>query len=501
VIRFLRQHATAFCLAGGTVCLIVVRACVQSITIDEAGSYLLYASRLYRLTQWYSAAGNHVLNSLLMRLVTSVFGVSQLTVRLPAILGGVLYIGSALYLCLLLTRRKLLQLPLLICLTYNPLVLDYLVAARGYGLAIGFLLAAVAIIATIMIADDPEDAAFPAKCVWVSSLLGLSFTANFSFAIVGGILLAAFFLWAAMRRGTNARLALCCFAPAAGVAFLVCGSVLAQFPRSELYFGSQHLSEMWKGLASASFDELNPYVVNPLLIRWMTQINSAIPFAGVVAGLILLARVEFAHWRLHSPRRDGLLDFIRLLVVTSSVTVLIHWIALRAIHLPLPKDRTALFFIPLLTLALGAAAALRFRSGNRDGTGFLGAGFLIVAAVYFLGGLRLGYFKEWKFDAVTKDLYWLADDLHRRCGVTDFGVDWRYNASLNFYREVYHNDSLQEFQGSSSGELPSGKMAYLIFFPTSGDFIEQQRLKITYLDEPSGAVVAIRGCPAGASRN
>jgi hypothetical protein len=44
-------------------------------------------------------------------------------------------------------------------------------------------------------------------------------------------------------------------------------------------------------------------------------------------------------------------------------------------------------------------------------------------------------------------------------------------------------------------------MAYLIFFPTSGDFIEQQRLKITYLDEPSGAVVAIRGCPAGASRN
>ncbi|HXR36540.1 MAG TPA: hypothetical protein VN754_11350, partial [Candidatus Binataceae bacterium] len=147
VTQRIREHTAALSLAAAAVCLVVTRACLQNITIDEATSYLLYASasREHFSSPWYPSSGNHVLNSLLMRLVTLVFGVSELTVRIPAILGALIYIGSALYLCLLITGRKLLQLPLLMCLIYNPVILDYLVAARGYSLAIGFLLAAIAL--------------------------------------------------------------------------------------------------------------------------------------------------------------------------------------------------------------------------------------------------------------------------------------------------------------------------------------------------------------------
>ena len=95
---FHSRHTAALGLAAAAACLVVARACLQNITIDEATSYLLYAWGEHPFAQWYPASGNHVLNSLLMRLVTVVSGISELTVRIPAILGAFIYIGSALYL-------------------------------------------------------------------------------------------------------------------------------------------------------------------------------------------------------------------------------------------------------------------------------------------------------------------------------------------------------------------------------------------------------------------
>src|SRR5437879_1925259 len=148
-----RNYAALFTFAAVAVCVLAVRACLQSITIDEATSFLMFSKTPWA-AHWWPSSGNHVLNSLLMRLVTTVFGVSEPAVRAPALFGGVVYIGSAFYLSVLVTGRKLLQVTLFICLVYNPIVLDYLVAARGYGLALGFYLAALAIIASTILAQD-----------------------------------------------------------------------------------------------------------------------------------------------------------------------------------------------------------------------------------------------------------------------------------------------------------------------------------------------------------
>ena len=80
----------------------VARACVQSITIDEADTYLVWVARRDP-AHWQAASNNHVLNSLLMRLFTSVFEVSHLSVRAPALLGAAIYILAAYFLCRKLT--------------------------------------------------------------------------------------------------------------------------------------------------------------------------------------------------------------------------------------------------------------------------------------------------------------------------------------------------------------------------------------------------------------
>src|SRR5262245_42480705 len=122
----------------------VARAQAQSITIDEATTYLIFAQRDWRFV-WQPAANNHVLNTLLMRLLASAFGPMQLTVRGPALLGAAAYISGAYLFATMIGRKLLVQWAILVCLVYNPFVFDYLVAARGYALAAGFLLLALAI--------------------------------------------------------------------------------------------------------------------------------------------------------------------------------------------------------------------------------------------------------------------------------------------------------------------------------------------------------------------
>src|SRR5260370_34536046 len=101
--------------------------------------YLVWVAR-HDPSHWQGASNNHILNSLLMRLFTSVFGVSHLSVRAPALLGAALYIGAAYLLCRKLTPDLRVQWPVFVCLVYNPFVFDHLVAARGYALALGFMM-------------------------------------------------------------------------------------------------------------------------------------------------------------------------------------------------------------------------------------------------------------------------------------------------------------------------------------------------------------------------
>ena len=122
--------------------VVVLRAAVQSVTIDEADTYLVWVQR-GGLSFWEPASNNHQLNSMVMALAVWLFGPSNLTVRASAILGAALYIACAVIMTRRFARNTLSGIALFLCLTANPFVLDYLVAARGYSMAMAFLLLAL----------------------------------------------------------------------------------------------------------------------------------------------------------------------------------------------------------------------------------------------------------------------------------------------------------------------------------------------------------------------
>ena len=483
------ENRLLLALSITALCIVIVRACLQSITVDEAGSYLIFAKESWP-AQWFPSSGNHVLNTILMRLNATIFPCNELTTRMPAILGAAVYIGSAAYLCVLLTARRLLQFGLFVCLVFNPLVLDYLVAARGYSLALGFLTAALALFSEAVLTRTAD-----VQAHWISILLALSFAANFSFGIADGTVLLFVFLWVRRLVGTR-RAAIACFGPGFLVAFVLVGSVVWNFPKAQLYFGSESLHKMAAGLRDSSFDNLNQEVLNPLLNSWLGQIRPVLPYIVELTFLAVVVSVEVRQLLSGASQSEPLLTEMRLLIGMAVLTLLLHWIAFRSVHLLLPKDRTALFFIPLWTLAFGSGLAMLDRLAAPGALRWLATGVVTIVAIYFLGCLRLGYFKEWKFDQDTKHLYWAAADLRQRCGISDFVTDWRYENSLNFYRRAYSNSLLLPFHGSSSGELPRGHCAYIVHYPTSIDVIKEEHLQLIYHSGDSDASIAIRGCPA-----
>src|SRR5271156_3758622 len=116
----------------------IYRAKTQSITCDEALSYELWGAQpLPHMWESYDAS-NHVLQTLLSKVSVATFGLSEFALRLPTLLGGFLYFIAIYRLSSLVFGDGGLFLLSVCVLSLNPLLLDLLSAARGYGLALAF---------------------------------------------------------------------------------------------------------------------------------------------------------------------------------------------------------------------------------------------------------------------------------------------------------------------------------------------------------------------------
>jgi hypothetical protein len=437
---------------------ILARACLQSITIDEADTYLFFVGRPGPW-HWDPSTNNHLLNSLLMRLFTSLFGLSHLSARLPALIGAIVYIAAVYILC----RRFALRLgwPLMACLVFNPLVMDHLVAARGYSLAVAFLM--------VQLVMSSGKSLGRRECAICSVAAALSFAANFSFAVVNAATIAGVFILASRTSPAwrdRGRLAAACIVPGLIVTAFLSIHALLHFPMDTLSYGSRTLGEMFRTVRESSLYRLNPEIVNPTLLRAME----------FLAPYLLPAVLALVAWQFR--RRQP--AFAYFLPGVLAAAILGHFILLKVFHILLPRDRTAIWLVPLLTLIAGTAAI------NRRALQIA----LCTLGIYYLLCLRLHYFKEWDWDADMQDVYPVLAWYNHMYGVTDFASNWQYGAALNFYRLASGRESMQEI--SSPVELHSGHAVYVLNYPFDEGFLKQQKLRVVYHGRTTDVVVAVR---------
>jgi hypothetical protein len=462
----------------------ILRACVQSITIDEADTYLFFVARSARFI-WYPSSNNHVLNSLLMWITTHSLGTSSITVRAPALLGAVVYICVCYFLCECITNQFSLKLPLFICLTYNPFIFDFMVAARGYSLALAFLLAAIAV---PLWHREKQTPSLPKSCALASVFLGLSFSANFSFAFVDAAAFLAIATWAFRRRGVQILIA--CVLPGLLVALLISGYPVLHWQQRQLWYGATSLGEMVRSVVQPSLFQLDPRFKKAGLYQAVSYLKPVLlPLLGALCAIQLLVTRVDGSW-LCDVRARRLGRLASVLAAIAALAIFTHWIGFRLFGLLLPMGRTAIYLVPLCTLIAGIIAALPAQSwaGLWVHRGLVAT--LFTLACYFLLCLRLTYFEEWKWDAEVKDVYPLLARYNHVDGVTDIGSSWYYTSSLNFYRESSGRETIGEIK--SGAEPIPGKPVYVLHAVMNRDFINREGLAIVFRGTLTDIVVAVR---------
>lgn len=136
-------HQIIFWIMGGTLLSYsTYRAIHIPITVDEGTTFLVYAQNSLKDVFLNNPVNtnNHFLNTFLIKLSTWILGDSQFSVRLPSLLGHLLYIIFSFKLLQAISARTIVIISGIALLHFNPYFIDFFGLARGYSLSWGFMM-------------------------------------------------------------------------------------------------------------------------------------------------------------------------------------------------------------------------------------------------------------------------------------------------------------------------------------------------------------------------
>ena len=386
----------------------IYRAATQGITVDEAFTYQHFVAPPFSKVMTSYDVNHHVLNSLLAKLTTSLFGVSDLTLRMPSLLGGLIYLIAvrAIVLHVFSAGWALAAFGLL---SLNPFVLDYLSAARGYGLALGFLLSALW---------------FLLRSKWYSAgiCFGLAAGANLSFLYPIGGLLGMVAVVDVSKKNIGVLL------ERVAVPFVVLPFVLYVVPLSraspkQFVFSPPTLLTSFWYLVKYTFGRNQVPLTNWVLVG--TEVLVLLVLAGSAAACIVIL--------LNKPCTS--LD--RLILLNGGGMLLclaITWLAHVTVGAGYPYSRTEVYWPVMLTLG-GVALIDRFVRWPVLRWPAWGLAALCLAG--FVYEFETGYYDEWRFDAGSKRIANLILEKGGR-GPVRIACSGILQHSLRFYSNLNH---------------------------------------------------------------
>ena len=442
----------------------VYRAKTQSFTIDEAHTYNEYIRLGWdEIFNGYFDANNHILYTVLARLSMLTFGLSEFTLRLPALAAAALFLWSLARLTAQLVPSTPFSVLTFLVVAANPVTLDFMAAARGYGPSLALFTCAFSELAAWL--DDGRDRRIPLA----SFLLGLSIGANliFVFAVAGA--LAAATLWILPRWKPSLWVKL--WMPCVMTALALWWLPFRNYESDRFYVGTNAVVDAIQSMEVVLFSH-NPDRGDPFG-NWYTLEFfrlGVVPFAICALIAALFAK----------PSRP-----LQFLILTFAGTCAFLWIAHTFFHVKYPAERTGLAVIFLFFVSWMAAMAHLWR--NQLSRTIFAAPSLVLAFILlaqFAGQFDPRYFGTWRFDWKMTDL--MANLKGKRGGT--IRSYWLHRHAAEFYRDMYHLDfPLIPPESTDKLEL-KGATYYIVSSPDEAE-IRAAGLRILYRDPMSGVTL------------
>ena len=154
-----------------------------------------------------------------------------------------------------------------------------------------------------------------------------------------------------------------------------------------------------------------------------------------------------------------------------------------------PELRMGLYWIPLSTLTVVAFLPQLRRSFT------LGLGVLLVGLLaQYAAGFQVYYYTEWRYAAATRAIMAQIHALAPAGGTQPFrvGATWQEASSLNYYRDIFHLNSMAFVEGPMAFVEGNGlDEANCDFYVLMGDdrlVVDRRGLRVL-LDDPISATL------------
>lgn len=494
--------------------LAVYRARTQSIAHDEATTYQFFLDSGVYHVLFYNPA-NHVLFTLLAKPFVWVLGVTEFTLRAPSLFGAAAYLVATYLLCAKLFGDGLLLPVSVALLSFNPQILDFLPAARGYCLGLACLAAAMYTFTKLLERGtfDPDDKSWRWGCAMASVLLALSVAASYTNIVPAACLTLSFSVVA--LGGFSAFKDLRAPKLRALVQYLILPGVVAGFAILWPFLIQARPAHVETNMGGAT-DALRDWFNASFLYKWTDDVHSslgAVPLApgswparvsdlGVYVLLPLLfgfvALGLFLALRLPAEARTKQTAQIRMYAGAAIISVAVIFLLHAIVRINYPFSRYCLFFIPLFTigaLLTGREIYARFPRFYWKAAG------LAIAAIVILDyalSINTSYFRYNAYDVISRELFeTIARDAAPR-GLTNVrvGGTWWYEPEINFYRRKSKAEWLlpydikdKSYFWETPNSLVPADYDYFVFLPASDPGLTGPRVRTIFHDEKTQVTI------------
>ena len=442
------------------------RAATQSLTIDEAATYVGYVHHGWQgIFHGPFDANNHILYSVLEKLARQWFGLSEFALRLPALAGAAVFLWSLARLCALLTPGLWFSLLAFLLVAANPLTLDFLVAARGYGLALGLL--ALALWQCVEFLRDSRWR----RLLVASVALGLSAAANLIFAFPT---LAAVSVTTVVLLKRQRLLALFALSPAVVVPVVLWWVPFQTYNPDVFYYGTRTMYEAVESFELSVF--VHDITRGDPFGNWWTLYYLRVHILPVLVPGLFLGGLVWMQRRL----TVGLAFVTFVFAVTCFGT----WLAHAWLGILYPQERTGLPLIFLFLLCWTAAIG-EWWQRSRLTRWVLALPNLLLALVFlmqFAGQFDTRYFGPWRVNWKMNEA---MGQLRRQRGV--LRTDWIYQSTAEYYRLRWKLALAPIEREADRFELNNAD--YFLLNLPSAEQVTATGLRIVYRDEATGTTL------------
>lgn len=406
--------------------MIFWRANNLSIAHDEALTVNNFVSRSYGAILGREGAvdilyaNNHPLNTALIKFFTSFLGTSELVVRLPALIGAFLYLFSAYYIVHLLFNKRWQKFISLSFLVFQPFLIDYFSAARGYALSLGLLMLGIYLMEKSVKINSYTNIIWSFLGIFAASL-AVSNNLNFMHAFVSMVMC---YFYISCRK----------IKPLKIVSFMLgvlCSLMPIYFIYSRNFFNAYSSGLFHVGGKDGFWRDTLPSLLHMFLYTYEANISFQI------LRIIFLIIVLVGTCMILYSKKSIPIFFATLLIGT---VVSVYSLA-KFFHVDVVVERGAIYFLPLISIFLLSVWSSLDSVVKNNIYSKIFAGCIVIITLYTASRIQFTHYYTWPYDQYTKQVFDEIISDYKRLGMSDhvsIRATWLFEPSLTFYRKKYH---------------------------------------------------------------